>query len=577
MVLFVLTLVCSQALLTVMTTSGPVTGVLNGQIASWKGIPFATPPVGSLRWTAPSPPPPWTSSFDASKFGPACQQHNASGYVFPVGLNFSEDCLTLNVWAPVGAADSGVLLDVMVWIYGGAFVNGGSAQLMYDGSYFASQNVIFVSLNYRLGYFGFLALNELSGPANGAFGFLDQQLALQWVQENIGAFGGDKFKVTLFGESAGACSTTLHITTPSSWKYFQRAIVQSAPSYAEVRPVAESIQLGNRLTRRLGCDDSPNVLSCMRSIPGNDSRLNQNTSSFPIAAVSFGGVVPLHPYIAIQNRVIFPGPLMGGNVLNEGSLFVYSVPLSIFTESFYRFVFPGVFAQAFRISLQDAFLAVARYPCHTYNASDCRAAAAALVGDFLLQCPTMQILLERSKMSEPVFAYMFAHQPSFSAFPNLGVYHSSELEFVFGTYPKAAATQQEVVLSRDMSASWIAFAKFSDPSTFAQGLWTPFGSSLSRRFLDVGPWTNVAWQSRNCSFWFNEVFPKYYSALSAAPIVECAADFQLCDSNARFCCTIGFECKRHVVSSMCSGTSSSADKEEFRCVGQPIVAVLLSQ
>jgi para-nitrobenzyl esterase len=284
----------------------------------------------------------------------------------------------------------------MVWIHGGAFVNGGSAQVTYNGSHFAEQGVVSVTINYRLGYFGFLALSQLDGPANGAFGFLDQQLALKWVHDNINNFGGDNKKITLLGESAGGCSTTFHVTTPSSWSYFQEAIIESSPCFSEARPLQDSVLLGPKFIQNNNCTNAADVLACLRAVPATHHSMNENAFSFPLPAVSTGGVFPLHPYAALSAGVIHSGPLLAGDVLNEGTAFIsfYNKPMTV---AIYKTLVPHLFATSFNITTKDANLAVQKYPCSDYNASDCRYAAAQLVGDFLIFCPTTKILQAKVK------------------------------------------------------------------------------------------------------------------------------------------------------------------------------------
>ena len=202
----------------VVIDSGPVSGVEANGVISFKGIPYAAPPVGKLRWRVPQPVKPWQPMLEARAFGPACMQAD--------DLAKSEDCLTLNVWRP--ATTSNAPLPVMVWIHGGALVHGNTA---YTADALAAQDVVVVSMNYRLGRLGFFAdpalTRELPGDPTGNYGYLDQLAALQWVQRNIALFGGDPKKVTLFGELAGGGSVMAHMISRLSRGLFQRAILQS--------------------------------------------------------------------------------------------------------------------------------------------------------------------------------------------------------------------------------------------------------------------------------------------------------------------------------------------------------------
>ena len=198
---------------------GAVRGVIAGAVISWKGIPYAAPPVGDLRWRRPQPVPPWTGVKDANRFGPACMQTD--------NVAKSEDCLTLNVWRPAQAPARP--LPVMVWIHGGAMVHGGAPSTR--STRMAAKGVMIVSMNFRLGRFGYFAHPALGAESpddvRGNYGFMDQLAALQWVQSNIAAFGGDPDQVTIFGESAGGGSVLAHLVSPMSRGLFQRAILQS--------------------------------------------------------------------------------------------------------------------------------------------------------------------------------------------------------------------------------------------------------------------------------------------------------------------------------------------------------------
>lgn len=210
----------------VRTEGGQVSGALEGGIVSWKGIPFAAPPVADLRWRAPQPVSPWTGVKPATAYGNDCMQKPFGGDAAPLGTPPAEDCLYLNVWKPAAARGK---LPVMVWIYGGGFVNGGASPPTYSGANLARKGVMFVSFNYRVGRFGAFAHPALvAGPdGTGNFGHLDQIAAMEWVRRNIAAFGGDPANVTVIGESAGGASVHMLLTSPRSKGLFKRAVVMS--------------------------------------------------------------------------------------------------------------------------------------------------------------------------------------------------------------------------------------------------------------------------------------------------------------------------------------------------------------
>ncbi|MHB8287425.1 MAG: carboxylesterase/lipase family protein, partial [Caulobacteraceae bacterium] len=212
----------------VRTQSGLVAGVVADGVLSFKGLPFAAPPVGDLRWRPPAPAPRWTAVRVADHYGHDCMQKPFGGDAAPLGTSPAEDCLVLNVWKPAEAKPK---LPVMVWIYGGGFVNGGSSPAVYSGAQFAKQGVVFVSFNYRigrLGFFAFPALTKEQAPGPVAnYGYMDQIAALKWVKANIAAFGGDPDNVTVFGESAGGGSVHMLLTSPMGRGLFNKAIIES--------------------------------------------------------------------------------------------------------------------------------------------------------------------------------------------------------------------------------------------------------------------------------------------------------------------------------------------------------------
>ncbi|MCE7796177.1 carboxylesterase family protein [Sphingobium sufflavum] len=259
---------------TVATDAGSVRGAVDQDVESWKAIPFAAPPVGPLRWRAPQPVARWTGVRDATAYGPDCMQKPFGGDAAPLGTTPAEDCLLLNVWRPAGTAKA-ARLPVIVWIYGGGFVNGGSSPPTYAGAALARQGVVLVSFNYRLGRFGTFGHPALTragadGGLIGNYGYLDQIAALKWVQRNVAAFGGDPRNVTIMGESAGGMSVHALTTSPLAKGLFQRGIILSGADGTAHDPVTLSQveKTGADFLQGKGiAPDDPQALAKMRALP----------------------------------------------------------------------------------------------------------------------------------------------------------------------------------------------------------------------------------------------------------------------------------------------------------------------
>src|SRR6187399_1410644 len=289
----------------VKTDAGPVTGVIAGDVAAYKGIPFAAPPVGDLRWKAPQPVKPWTAVLAADHYAADCMQKPFGGDAAPLGTPPAEDCLYLNVWTP--AARSAAKLPVMVWIYGGGFVNGGSSPAVYDGSQFAKHGIVFVSFNYRLGRFGFFAHPALSAEGKGGplgnYGFMDAIAAMKWVKNNVAAFGGDPANVTAFGESAGGMMMHMLLTSPAAKGLVHKAIIESGGGRNGIFPArkvqedtpngptsAESV--GIAFAKSVGIEgNDAAALAALRKVPADQviAGLNLASMGAPAAATYAGG------------------------------------------------------------------------------------------------------------------------------------------------------------------------------------------------------------------------------------------------------------------------------------------------
>ena len=500
--------------LRVTTESGVVHGAKTGTVRHFLGIPYAAPPVGALRWRAPQRAGAWQGTREALQVGSECPQTLSLS-----GVSYDEDCLYLNVWTPSGAHD----LPVMVWLHGGAFIFGSGGDKYYDGGVLAQHGVVVVTLNYRLGVFGFLAHPASDGedpayPTSGNYGLEDQRAALEWVQRNIAAFGGDPAHVTLFGESAGGFSTCVQYLSSRTTALFEAAIAESglcgatllAPSHANAE--SEALTLGSQL----GCPGSgAGALACLRGLDA--MTLLAATGLPPEASMTPGGpfyqpeILPdalpnVDGYVIAQPlREAFdaggyaPRPLLLGTNRDEGTLFhssIYAMPVT--DEASYR----AALAVRFGSGAVDAI--EAQYPIASYPSAN--AALATVTGDAFFVCPTRRSARAAARAGAPVFRYSFEHAPEEPVMPGLGVFHSAELPFVFGNddFPLGRVGTSGAALAAAMQAYWTSFAKTGDPGTGgAGGVAWPAYDPARDTYLGLGdPVAGAAGlRSSLCDFW----------------------------------------------------------------------------
>ncbi|MEA5123167.1 carboxylesterase/lipase family protein [Xanthomonas floridensis] len=485
----------------VVTEAGAVRGVASAQGRVFLGVPFAAPPVGALRFRAPQPVAAWKDVRDARQAGPACLPRYRFGQ-----KHVSEDCLTLNLYAPPGPAHSRA---VMVWIYGGALQLGSNVD--YDLSALAArQDVIVVAPNYRLGVFGFLAHPALHGDGEGAYALLDQQAALRWVQRNIGAFGGDAHNVTVFGESAGAWSICYQLVSPGAKGLFQRAILQSGSCLAADSSVARNAAEdgGTRMAQALGCAGNADAATCLRALPAEalaDAKPQRRglTGRDSWAPMSGGDVLPMPPAAAISSAQQLQVPVMIGTNRNEGRLFaqLLSYVGGLTLRRSYASRVERMHPDSTSVMTQYADIAAQS----RWNAY------ADIVTDGGFACPTRR-LGRALRTQAPVYAYEFDDPQTpygllrlpFS--PPLGAYHASELVYLFqrpwvlsGT-PRFSAEQQ--AFSTTLQDYWGAFARTGDPNGGGRAPWPRFDGDapLILSPQGIGPATDFV-QRHRCAFW----------------------------------------------------------------------------
>ena len=453
------------------------------------GIPFARPPVGSLRFRRPVRAPSWSGRLDATRAPASCEQAVDTQFGGFAGVSMwnpntalSEDCLYLNVWAP--ARPSAAKRAVMVWIYGGGF-NSGSATLdAYDGRTLATQgDVVVVSMQYRLGALGFLFFGSDDAPGN--MGLLDQQMALRWVHAAIDVFGGDRDRVTIFGESAGAASASLHLLSPTSRLLVRRAIMQSSSALSPwaVDTVATAKAHSAALAKRVGCDvDAAGSLSdtmtCLRAVPA--ARFNSDIwqigdNSYiltPFAPTIDGHFLLEQPRVTMQRDGFKKTAILLGVNQDEGTYFlVYAMP-EIFTLQINRTLTAAEYMRSLRAvvphaSLNEPLIDSIYFEYgvpyeHTSQAVRYRDVMDDVLGDAAFICPVVDFTQAYAARGLSVYLYRFVHRTSANPWPRwMGVMHGYEIDHVFGAPLNRTLgyTAEEETLSRRMVTYWTNFAK----------------------------------------------------------------------------------------------------------------------
>jgi len=426
--------------------SGVLAGLSDSGVDVYKGIPYAAPPVGPLRWEPPAPPTAWTGTRDASAFGAICPQPERmdAGGLLTRGFKQSEDCLSLNVWAPHGAKSA----PVMVWLHGGAHRFGTGASPLYDGGKFARDGVVLVSINYRLGVLGYFAHRALTKAAApdaplGNYGQMDQIAALKWVQRNIAAFGGDPNNVTLFGESAGGASTLWLMATPSAKGLFAKAIVESGGGWSKQSTLAEEEIQGLAFAAKAGLTDA--TVEQLRAIPAD------KTFDIP-ATLGFG------PFV--DGRLVKQTP---AQAFADGS--AIPVPLIIGSNSF-----EASLMKSFAIA-PDAMLARLKPEGRVLFAptgSSDDVIAKAVFTDAIMGAPAHWVA-QQDALRAPAYLYHFSYVASARRQGSEGASHGSEIPFVFATGSDLAArffitlTDEDRAMEARMHECWIAFAKTGKP------------------------------------------------------------------------------------------------------------------
>lgn len=494
----------------VATSSGDVCGTVAAvdelpgvEVEAFLGISFAESTAGEGRFRAPQPKARVDGVYQATSYGAACPQSDSSRA--PAAT--SEDCLSVNVWRPAERGDAP--LPVMVWIYGGAFVTGYNANPLYQGDYLAAQqDVIVVAVNYRVGALGFLA--GIAG-LEGNFGLMDQQLGMQWVADNVAAFGGDAERVTLFGESAGAMSVGLHaLSVPSSRPLFANAILESNPFGLPYRTVAQASAVGTAFAGELGC--AADDLACLRAVSADQIVTAQGKASLQIASLlgeRLAGFLVWAP--VVDGSFVVDEPLDGadaglldlptvlGTNQDEGTVFVYALAATtggVISPKAYEAALDFLFGK------DDAQQIIARYGLDPVNNF---ANLSRVAGDYLFGCANRWVA-RRARSGIHVYEF---RETSVNLWPDVPpcageACHSDELPFVFHVDTPLGFTfdAAQARLSDEMVAYWGAMATLREPAPPGLPPWPAFTpAGLEYMIFDTPALSTAVNPIPNCDFW----------------------------------------------------------------------------
>jgi para-nitrobenzyl esterase len=481
------------------TSYGRLRGTMENEVCVYRGIPFAAPPVGALRFRPPERPARWSGIRDAKRFGPGSYQADRPlapvlGIVIP---EQSEDCLTLNVWTP--AAENAARRPVLVWIHGGAWVIGAGSETIYDGTRLVRRgDVVVVTINYRLGPFGFLRAAELGGglDSTGNEAMLDQVAALEWVRDEIAAFGGDPGNVTVLGESAGSVNIACMLTMPRARGLFHKAVLESG-SLNHTRSPEAALVTTREILKQL--DIAPEKGSRLRDVPARQLLSAQNAVAGrsvvpPFSPVTDGDLIPRDPFAAIASGSARGLPLLVGSNLEEMKL--------------YRFLDPSI-DRMDEAGLVDRCSTLfprgdergtprGRRIAEVYHAQ--RAARGddaspaetwlAISTDYLFRCGALKLAELQAAHTHDVFVYEFTWKGTAPGKPQ-GAIHALEVPFVFGALETseigaiAGHTPAALALSEHVQEAWLAFARTGRPRSAGLPDW-PRYAPPRRATLELG-------------------------------------------------------------------------------------------
>lgn len=436
------------------TEAGLISGTFNNNVYSFKGVPFAAPPVGDLRWKEPQPLKAWSDTLSCKDFRASPMQNTPAAFRMwteefqPPVQPISEDCLYLNIWTPSTSAEE--KLPVMIWIPGGGFINGSGSVPVYDGEAMASNGIVYISINYRVNIFGFMAHPELTGESvhksSGNYGIMDQIAAIKWVKNNIKAFGGDPDHITVAGQSAGAASVQAIVSSPLANDLFQGVIAQSGSlTGRRLRTLTEGEQIGVALTEKIS---TPRI-ETLRKLPADSLLALGNTIPFgSFSPIIDGYVIPTDVRSIFENRQHHDVPLMAGWV--TGDAMREPRPLDEFKT----------FAAETYGSNANKFFSV--FPATSEDTSKESQHKLALVQG--LAFPYSKWAESNTSRS---FIYQFTHVPVDKPdFPNYGAFHSAEIPYALHTLKHwdRPWREEDYSVEKYMNAYWVNFVKAGDPN-----------------------------------------------------------------------------------------------------------------
>lgn len=455
--------------------AGAVRGTLTDGQHVFKGIPYALPPVGEQRWKPPVEVPAWRDVKDATQFGPACQQPSAPpGSIYAETYPaMSEDCLSLNIWAQAGSKNA----PVFVWIHGGNLIRGSSQQAMFDGTQLAKRGIVVVSINYRLGVFGYFAHRELSAESpegiSGNYGLLDQIAALQWVKRNIASFGGDTANVTIAGESAGGLAILHLLASPRAHGLYAKAIVQSA-SLMNI-PDLKRGQFGVPSAEALGdfyaATMGKKSIAELRALDSQSLTTLATQARFASTAIVDGRVLPRQLIETFERGEQARVPIMTGFTSGEirtmrTILNPPPPPGASFTVAQYEETIRKNYGE-----LADAFL-------QHYPATNIEDSIVAAARDGFFAWTSQRLVRDQAALGLPTYLYYFDHGYPAADEAGIHAFHAAEVPYMFGTidgvtalWPKIPDTDVERALSTAMVDYWSSFARTGVPNAHHQPAW----------------------------------------------------------------------------------------------------------